>query len=304
MRLVKPLLERCFDLLVMLSERAECLPLGEICRRLDLPKSAAHRLLTTLCEFGWAEQDEETGYYRLTLRLAIVGQRLLAGTKIPDICQPVIDALASATGNLARLAIVGPDGLTWIAQAQGARTGLIYQPELVARVPLHVTANGKAWLATLPRETALALAVASGLGNREIGGPKAIRTREAFTAALDEVRERGWALVQEEAESGVAAVAAAVMEGDHAVGTVSVAGPLHRMIGPALDRTAERVGAAARELSAVWPYRALSVRHRIALAGAVSLDAVGGDGWQHLAVHAEPREIGKNHKNARAKLSR
>jgi IclR family transcriptional regulator, acetate operon repressor len=181
---------------------------------------------------------------------------------------------------------------------------LIYQPELIARVPLHVTANGKAWLATLPRETALALAVASGLGDREIGGPKAIRTLEAFTAALDEVRDRGWALVQEEAECGVAAVAAAVMQGDHAVGTVSLAGPLHRMIGPTLGRTAELVGAAARELSAVWPYRALSVRHRIARAGAVSLDAVDGGGWQHLAVHAEPKEIEKNYEDALAKLSR
>lgn len=266
MRLVKPLLERCFDLLVMLSERAECLPLGEICQRLDLPKSAAHRLLTTLCELGWAEQDAQTGYYRLSLRLAIVGQQLLAGTKIPNMCQPVIDALASATENLGRLAIVGPDGLTWIAQAQGARAGLIYQPELIARVPLHVTANGKAWLATLPREAAIELAVASGLGNREIGGPAAIRSLEAFTAALDEVRERGWALVQEEAESGVAAVAAAVMQGDHAVGTVSVAGPLHRMTGPMLGRIAELVCGAARQLSAVWPYRAVAQQSSYAAA--------------------------------------
>lgn len=266
MRLVKPLLERCLDLLVMLSERAECLPLGEICRRLDLPKSAAHRLLTTLCELGWAEQDPQTGYYRLSLRLAIVGQQLLAGTKIPDICQPVIDALASATENLARLAIVGPDGLTWIAQAQGARAGLIYQPELIARVPLHVTANGKAWLATLPQETALALAGASGLGHREIGGPAATRTRKAFIEALNEVRERGWALVQEEAESGVAAVATAVMLDDRAVGTVSVAGPLHRMTGPKLGPIVERVRDAARQLSAVWPYRAVAQQPNYAVA--------------------------------------
>jgi len=33
------------------------MPLGETCRRLDVPKSAAYRLLTTLCELGWTEQD-------------------------------------------------------------------------------------------------------------------------------------------------------------------------------------------------------------------------------------------------------
>lgn len=255
MRLVKSLVERCFDVILLLSEHAETLPLGEISRRLDMPKSATHRLLATLCELGWAEQDASTGFYRLSLRLAIVGQRLLVGTRIPDICQPVVDSLAAKTESLGRLAIVGPEGLTWIAHAQGARAGLVYQPELIARVPLHVTANGKAWLSTLPREEALARAVESGLGKATIGGPRAIRTREALSAALDESAERGWAVALEEAEAGVCAVAAAVMQGEQAVGTVSVAGPLHRFAEPGLATIAARVRAAAEELSVLWPYR-------------------------------------------------
>lgn len=255
MRLVKSLVERCFDALVLLSEDAASLPLGEISRRLDLPKSAAHRLMSTFCDLGWAEQDPETGFYRLSLRLAIVGQRLLVGTRIPDICQPVIDKLAVETGSLGRLAIVGSDGLTWIAQAQGARSGLIYQPDLIARVPLHVTANGKAWLATLPRKEALGRAVEAGLGRANVGGPKAIRTRESLSVALDETIERGWAIAVEEAEPGVCAVAAAIMQNERAVGTVSVAGPAHRFREPALNGFAAKVCAAAQELSSLWPYR-------------------------------------------------
>ena len=123
MRLVKSLLERCFDLITLLSENAGGMPLGEISRRLDLPKSAAHRLLTSLISLGWAEQEFETGFYRLSLRLAVVGQRLLVGTGIPDICQPILDRLAAATEGLGRIAIVDHEGLTWIAQSQGARTG-------------------------------------------------------------------------------------------------------------------------------------------------------------------------------------
>ena len=88
MRLVKSLVERCFDLITLLSENAGAMALGEISRRLDVPKSAAHRLLTTLCDLGWAEQDPDSGFYRLSLRLAVVGQRILVGTRIPDICQP------------------------------------------------------------------------------------------------------------------------------------------------------------------------------------------------------------------------
>ena len=255
MRLVKSLVERCFDLITLLSDSADAMPLGEISRRLDVPKSAAHRLLTTMCELGWAEQDHESGFYRLSLRLAIVGQRLLVGTKIPDICQPVLDRLAQSTEGLGRIAIVNPDGLTWIANSQGARSGLVYQPELVARVPLHITANGKAWLATLDREDALARAVSSGLGDISIGGPRVITTKQTFSAALDETQEQGWASAIEEAEPGVAAIAAIIRMDQQVVGTVSVAGPIHRFSSTVIPGVAEKVVCAAKEISSLWPYR-------------------------------------------------
>jgi len=254
MRIVKSLAERCLDLVTLMSEDAKPLPLGEISRRLDAPKSATHRLLTILCDRGWAAQEAD-GFYGLSLQLAVIGQRVLVGTGIPDICQPILDRLAHATEGLGRIAVVGPDGLTWIAQSQGARTGLIYQPPLVAQVPLHITANGKAWLATLDRQDALARAVASGLGQPEQGGPHAITTKQTFSAALDETQERGWAAAIEEAEHGVAAVAAVIRVRGEVVGTVSVAGPVHRFSPLVVPELGDRVVAAAGELSALWPYR-------------------------------------------------
>ncbi|MGH7118187.1 MAG: IclR family transcriptional regulator [Acetobacteraceae bacterium] len=267
MRLVKSLVGRCLYLISLLSEQTGTLPLGEISTRLDMPKSAAHRLLATFCDLGWAEQDPQTGFYRLTLRLAIAGQRLLAGTRIPDICQPVLDELATATESLGRLAIVGVDGLTWIAQSQGARAGLVYQPELVARVPLHITANGKAWLATLPHQEALRLAVESGLGRPGIGGPRAIRTRETFSAALDETRERGWSMAFEEAEAGVGAIAAPIIQNGGTVGTVSIAGPIHRFSDASLDALVAGLCSAAHTLSELWPYRMPHAADGVATSG-------------------------------------
>ena len=70
------------------------MPLGEIAERLDLPKSGAHRLLATLVDLGWAEQDPDTGFYRLTMRLAVLGQQFYVATGIPDMCQPLLDRLA------------------------------------------------------------------------------------------------------------------------------------------------------------------------------------------------------------------
>ena len=62
--------------------------------RLELPKSGAHRLLATLVDLGWVEQDPETSFYRLTMRLTTLGQRFYVATGIPDISQPMLDRLA------------------------------------------------------------------------------------------------------------------------------------------------------------------------------------------------------------------
>ncbi|TIU06269.1 MAG: IclR family transcriptional regulator, partial [Mesorhizobium sp.] len=139
------LIERCFATIELLADEAKSLRLEDIAERLDLPKSAVHRLLTTLCLIGWIEQDSKTGPYRLTLRLAILGRRFMVATEIPDICQCIVDRLAQDSKELVRMATVKQDGLAWTACAQGAKAGLIYEPETTAEVPLPVTADGKAW---------------------------------------------------------------------------------------------------------------------------------------------------------------
>src|SRR5258706_5805615 len=110
--------ERCLDIIELLADDAGSLPLGEIAERLSLPKSGAHRLLATLVDLGWAEQDDDTGFYRLTMRLAILGQSFYVATGIPDICQPLLDRLANRSREFARLAVVDGKSLTWVAHAQ------------------------------------------------------------------------------------------------------------------------------------------------------------------------------------------
>src|SRR5882724_9307407 len=105
--------ERCLAIIELLAERAASMPLGEIAERLGLPKSGAHRLLATLVDLGWAEQQPDTAFYRLTMRLAVLGQRFFDATRIPDICQPLIEHLAVQSREFVRLAVVDGDSLVW-----------------------------------------------------------------------------------------------------------------------------------------------------------------------------------------------
>lgn len=252
MRVVKGLLDRCVATVEAMTLAPEGIRLSDLARELDIPKAAAHRLLTELVRLGWVEQSAEE-LYRLTWRLPLVTQRLLHATGIAELVQPVLDQLARDTKELVRIAMALPDGLVWLAHAQGAPPGLLYQPTMSNPVRLHATANGKAWLATLEPEHALALARAGGLGTVRATA-RTIRSEAALAKDLQRIRARGWALADEEAEAGVIAIAVAVRPGGGAaVATMSVAGPLVRLPEARRPAIAALLTQAAGQLAALWP---------------------------------------------------
>jgi DNA-binding IclR family transcriptional regulator len=144
MRLVKGLLERCVEVVELLSAAGAPMRLTDVAQALDLPKGAAHRLLHELCTLGWVEQDGAEGPYRLALRFGLLGNRVLQASGLSDLTQPVLERLAARTRELVRLTVATGDGLVWLGSAQGARPGLVYQPAMDGTLVLHATANGKA----------------------------------------------------------------------------------------------------------------------------------------------------------------
>src|SRR5260221_14480559 len=129
--------DRTLDLLEAMAQCPGGISLGALAERLGMPKSAVHRLLGTLTERGYVRQDAGSLDYRLSLRLAELGFRLLDGLGLPDLAMPVLERLAERTGEYCRLALLEGDGLTWVARAQGATQGLRYDPDMGAEVALH-----------------------------------------------------------------------------------------------------------------------------------------------------------------------
>jgi DNA-binding IclR family transcriptional regulator len=252
-------LNRGLAILEFLADEVEGRPLTAIAAKLGLAKSVAHRLLIELARQGFVAQDAASQHYRLTLRLTALGFRFLASTKISEVAQPVLDRLAQATGELVRMALIDGDKLTWVAKAQGARSGLRYDPDMGREVILHATATGKAWLATFEENEALAFVKARDFPKASRAGPNVVRTEAALRQQLRETRQRGYGLALEEAEAGTAAIActfrAAPRPGARIVGTVSVAGPRVRFTRDRIRVLAKAVAAAAGELSMLWPVR-------------------------------------------------
>jgi DNA-binding IclR family transcriptional regulator len=252
MRVVKGLLERSVATVETLTAAPAGMRLSDLARALDMPKTAAHRLLAELLRLGWVERAPAE-VYRLAPRLPLMAQRVLHATGLTDRVQPVLDRVARDTRELARAAVALPDSLVWLAQAQGAPPGLLYQPTLSDAVRPHATANGKAWLATFERARAIEIARAGGLGTIR-PTRRTLTSEAALLRDLAAVRARGFAVAEEEAEPGVVAIAVAVMAGHGpAVATVSVAGPLVRLPESRRAAVAARLRQAADELAVLWP---------------------------------------------------
>ena len=251
--------DRCLSLIETLAAAPEALPLGLLAERLDLPKSATHRLLQALARRGYVEQDPATQDYELTLKVAALGFRFLDVRRLPDIAQQAIDRLAKASGEYCRLSMVEGEGLVWVACAQGATQGLRYDPPMGREVVLHATATGKAWLATLPEQDALRIVCARGFQTPPGFGERVVRNVDELRLHLDQTRERGYAIAVEEGEPGTVAIAATFRKADTpdapVAGTVSIAGPRIRLESARITEIAPLLLQTTRELAKRWPLR-------------------------------------------------
>lgn len=257
MRVVKSALSSCLDLLAVMASNARGMRLTDLAIRLSVPKSSTQRLLEHLAGEGWIEQDEATNQYRLTTRLAVLGHRYLESAGITNIAQALLERLATKTGELARLTVLDGKRLVWMGSAQGAPFGLRYEPSMGSAIISYATANGKAWLATLRDEDAIAIASSDGLGRprKKIAtGPNVIRTVSELVADLKLTRKRRYAISNEEGEQGVAAVAVAIHAPDGGVlGTTSVAGPVIRLTRERYETIVPVLNAIAADLALAWP---------------------------------------------------
>jgi len=236
---------RAISILELLSQHAWGLSAHDIAARLGIPFAATQRVLAGLIERGYAHGGPEKGdLFRLRVKLPALGLAYLGATGVTDLVQPILDDLAKRTGELVRLAVIEADSLTWVAKSQGARSGLLYNPDTDAEVHLPATANGRAWLSCLGDHQARTLIEKSGLS--------AAGTIDALLHDVAVARAQGYAVVSESYEAGTSAVAAAIRRSatGSPIGTVSIAGPTIRMTPVRIREFVPWLLASATELGA------------------------------------------------------
>ncbi len=258
------LLERTLAVIELLSMHARGVPLAEIADQLRIPRSATHRVLTSLAVRGYVRQERHHGGYQLTAKIASLAFNFLAGMGVTDLAQPILDRLARETGELVRLAVVDGERLIWVAKSQGLQFGLRYDPEMGQVARLSCSASGIAWLSCLPEHEALASVEKQGYGPRSEYGPKAPQTPQAFLNYLRAARKNGFSLVVQTYSNWMSTIAAPIREafGTEVIGTVNIAGPHLRLTEARMLELAPALLEAARELSVAMVPTSSAHAHR------------------------------------------
>lgn len=218
---------RALEIIELLANQTEGIGLTLIADTIELPKSAAHRILADLISSGYVRQREDTGQYFLTLKFDTLGVRHLARNGLVQLSRALLMDLAIKSGALVRLSLVEGDELRFVSQFQGAKSGLKYDPDAGTVVRLSCSASGMAWLSQFTDDEALSLIFRQGIASREEFGPAAPTTVDEIRAVLAQTRERKWASVDETWGLGTSALAAPIIDEDSSrpVGVVSIAGP-------------------------------------------------------------------------------
>ena len=244
-------LEKSLAILEYLIDYPEGIALAQISTDLNQLRSGCHRTLQELIGYGYVRQLPQRGDYALTTKMASMGLSFLGKSGVVDIAQPVINRLAQATEELVRLAIVDGERLTLVAKAQGARSGLLYDPDMGIDLRLSCSAAGHAWLMTLPEDDAISYVTRQGIGDPKHFGPAAPTSIKALLKALGGARKRRFSIIQDAYAPGMSSMAAPVQRpGEPATGVIVIAGPSSRLTLKRMTQFGPQLLSSAAELAA------------------------------------------------------
>jgi DNA-binding IclR family transcriptional regulator len=201
-----------------------------IAEALDLTKSSVHGHLATLEQHEYVTQEAD-GTYRLSMRYLAMAEQVKDRVCDYDVLTAEVDRLAEAAGEVAQFATEEHGRLTYLYKARG-EDAVETRSRVGSREYLHSTGLGKAILANLPEDRVRTLLARHGTPRRT---PNTVTDVDALLRELAAVRERGYAIDDEENIEGLRCAATPVHGADGSVvGALSVTGPASRMRGDRL----------------------------------------------------------------------
>ncbi len=244
--------DRALDLLEALATSEGEVSITSLANRTSLHVSTVHRLLTTLLRRGYVRQNPETSRYFTGAKLATLAEGRSRFNELRLRARPILRGLTEQTRETANLVVLDDVMAVYIETVPSPQVVRMFTT-LGNRVPLHATGAGKALLAALPPDRRDGLIERTEL---RAYTARTIVEKPSLRRALEEIRERGFAIDDEEFDEGVRCVAVAVGPVGSPIAAISVSAPASRMtrqrcaeLAPLLRRASTELAEAMRDQS-------------------------------------------------------
>lgn len=222
-RAPSPAVDRALTVLETMVHAEEPLTLTALAKAAGIPLATCASIAYTLEQRGYAVRRivGRSHFWRPTLRLYSLAAELVRQVDLPSLAQAELQSLADQLGMPTHVGILEGSSVVYVAKA--ATPGFIQFDTYRGKVaPFDLTALGRAIAAHLPEPELTALLPRLTPGR----GPNAREPDSAaFLAIIDDVREAGYAIEDEEEQAEIACVAAPFFDAEGRVaGAVGVTG--------------------------------------------------------------------------------
>lgn len=221
--LVKSVL-KALDLMEVLTQNGE-LSIGELNEHLGWDKSTIHRLLSTLKEKDYVQQNAENQKYRAGIKMFEMGNQVVERLGFRRQCQPYLESLAAVTKETVNLAVRDGKDIIYIDKIESSAT-IKVDLAIGKRLPMYCTGLGKVILAHMPEAEALKILQTEKMIAYT---PKTLTTVKDIQEQLELIRNRGCSLDDEEYVEGLICVAAPIQNHlGQVMAAISIAVPQYR----------------------------------------------------------------------------
>lgn len=212
-----PAVDRAIQILFSFASGDESFGVSDLSRMLDLNKSTVYDILNTLAYHNFLEREEETKKYRLGPALFYLGNLVGARLTVRDVAHPFVRELAARFTSTVILGTFTPNGRVMIVDSAEPELDIKISASTGSRISHWSGVFGKLFHAALPPAALRAL-----LSEKPIRPltPKTIVDPGQYAAALERVREQGYALDDGEFLHGVRAVGVPINDREGRVAAV------------------------------------------------------------------------------------
>jgi IclR family pca regulon transcriptional regulator len=174
---------------------------SEVATKTGLTRATARRFLITLVELGYMTSDGRT--FALAPRVLGLGYSFLSGLGFPNVALPHLEQLVAEVDESSEASILDGHDVVYVTRVPGTKLMTI-AVNIGSRMPAHATSMGRVLLAGLPDDDLESYLASATLERFQ---PATVTDRATLRERVARARTDGYAIVDQELEEGLLAVA-------------------------------------------------------------------------------------------------